>query len=83
MPVAYLTIANLVRLGMSFCCYFLVRSQYFASFLSLCWIEGGHRIHPPTEGLFCPTGIEPTPYRNSASEVAGLQLYATAPDTLA
>ena len=43
----------------------------------LCWITGGHTIHPPIEGLLPPTGTEPTPFRNSASKVAGLQVHAT------
>ena len=47
--------------------------------LGLSWITGGDTIHPPIEGLLPPTGIEPTPFRNSASEVAGLQVHATTP----
>ena len=49
--------------------------------LSWYWITGGHTIHTPIEGLLPPTGTEPTPFRNSASRVAGLQVHATTPDT--
>ena len=59
--------------------WFNVRSQYLVRLLSWCWITGGHTIHPPIEGLLPPTGIEPTPFRNSASKVAGLQVHATTP----
>ena len=75
--VAYLTVANLVRLGISVHCYVSVRSQYLVGLLSLCWITGGHTIYPPIEGLLPPTGIENTPFRNSPSKVAGLQVHAT------
>ena len=53
--------------------------QYLVRLLFKCWITGGHTIHPPIEGLLPPTGIEPTPFRNSASKVAGLQVPATTP----
>ena len=43
----------------------------------MCWITGGYTIHPPIEGLLPPTGIEPTPFQNSASKVAGLQCMAS------
>ena len=43
-----------------------VRSQYLVRLVSWCWITSGHTIHPL---------IEPTPFRNSASKVAGLQLH--------
>ena len=33
----------------------------------MCWITGGHTIHPPIEGLLPPTGIESTPFQNSAT----------------
>ena len=79
LSVAYLTVANLARLGISVHCQVSVRSQYLVRFLSQCWITGGHTIHPPIEGLLPPTGIEPTPFRNSASKVAGLQVHATTP----
>ena len=42
---------------------------------------GGHIIHPPIEGLLPITGFEPTPFRNSASKVGGLQVHATTPIT--
>ena len=45
----------------------------------MCWITGGRTIHLPIEGLLPPTGIEPTPFRNSASTVTGLQVHATTP----
>ena len=32
-----------------------------------------YEIHPPIEGLLLPACIEPTPFRNSACKVAGLQ----------
>ena len=44
------------------------------------WITVGHTIHPPIEGLLPPTGIEPTPFQNLASKVAGLQVHATIPN---
>ena len=44
------------------------------------WITGGHTILPPIEGLLPPTGVEPTLFQNSASEVAGIQVHATKPD---
>ena len=34
-------------------------------------------IHPPTERLLPPTGIEPSQLRNSASMVTGLQLHTS------
>ena len=36
----------------------------------------GHMIRRTMEGLLPPTGIEPTPYRNYASKVTGLQVHA-------
>ena len=47
-------------------------------FLSFCWVTGGHAIYPPTEGILTLTGIEPkpTPFQNSASKVAELQVHA-------
>ena len=56
---------------------FIVRSQYLVRLLSQCWITGGHTIHPPIKGLLPSTGIEPTPFRNSASKVA--VVHATTP----
>ena len=41
----------------------------------MCWIAGGYTIYPPIEGLSLPTGMEPTPFRNSAFKVAELQVY--------
>ena len=43
----------------------------------MCWITGAHTIYPPIEGLLPPASIEPTPFRNSASKVAELQVHAT------
>ena len=71
--VAYLTIANLDRLGNSVRCQVPATSQYLVSFVSLCWITGGRTIHLPIEGLLPPTGIKPTLFRNSASEESGFQ----------
>ena len=34
-------------------------------------------MYPPLERLSPLAGIEPTPFRNSASKVAGLQVHAT------
>ena len=34
------------------------------------------------EGLLPPTGIDPTPFQNSVSKVAGLQVHATTPGLL-
>ena len=47
--------------------------------LTLCWITGGHTIYPPIEELLPLTGIEPTPFRYSVSNVADLQVHATTP----
>ena len=52
-------------------------SQYLVGFRSLCWISDGHTLRLPIQGLLPPTGIEPTPFRNLASKVAGLQVHAT------
>ena len=54
-------------------------SQYLVRLVSLCWITGGHTVHPPIEGLLPPTGTEPIRFRNSASKVAGLQVRVTTP----
>ena len=40
--------------------WFIVRSQYLARLLSLCWITFAHTLHPPIEGLLPLNGIEPT-----------------------
>ena len=61
--IAYLTVANLARLGISVHCQVSVRSQYLVRLLSQCWITGGHTIHPPIEGLLPPTGNEPIPFQ--------------------
>ena len=79
LSVAYLTVANLARLGISVHCQVSVRSQYLVRLLSQCWMTGNRTIHLPFEGLSPPTGIEPTPLQNSASKVAGLQVHATTP----
>ena len=42
LPVAYLTVANLARLGIWAYCWFSVRSHYLVRVLSLCWITKGH-----------------------------------------
>ena len=42
-------------------------------------MTGGHTMHPPIEGLLPPTGIELTPFQDSASKVAGLQVHTTTP----
>ena len=60
----------LVRLGISVS----ARSQYLLRLPTLCWITGGHTIHP----LLPPTGIEPTPFRKSASKLAGLHEHEVA-----
>ena len=39
----------------------------------------GHTIHPRVKGLLPQTGTEPTPFRNSASKVAGLPVHLTTP----
>ena len=54
--VAYLTIDNLVRPGILVDYYFLVRFQYLVRLLSLCWITGGHKNHPPIKELLPATG---------------------------
>ena len=48
------------------------QAQYLVILLSLCQITGGHTTHPPIERLLPPTGIELTPFQNSAIKVAGL-----------
>ena len=68
LSVAYLTVANLARLGILVHCQVSVRSQYLVRLLSQCWMTGNRTIHPPFEGLSPPTGIEPTPLQNSASK---------------
>ena len=78
LSVAYLTVANLARRGISVHCQVSVRSQYLVRILSQCWITVDHTIHPPIKGLLSPSGIEPTPFQNSVSKVAGLQVHATA-----
>ena len=52
-----------------------VRSQYLVMLLSLCWITGGHTIHPPVKGMLPPAGAEPTPSRKSTSKDAELQVH--------
>ena len=79
LSVAYLTVANLAQLGISVHCLVSVRSQHLARLLSQRWITGGHTIHQPIERLLPPKGIESTPFRNSVSKVAGLQLHAITP----
>ena len=59
-----------------------LRFQYLVRLLSLCWITGGHTIHPPIELLLPSTGIDPIPFRHSASKVAGLQVDVTKPGLL-
>ena len=56
-----------------------VRSWYLDRLLFLCWIVDGHTIHPNIKGLLPPTGVESSPFRISASKVAGLQVHATTP----
>ena len=77
LSVAYLTVANLARLGIPVHCYVSVR--YIVRLLSQCCITGGHTIQPTIEVLLPPTGIEPTLFRNSSSKIAGLQVHATTP----
>ena len=47
--------------------------------LSLCWITDGHTIHPSIEGVLPPIGNEPSPFGNSASKAAILQVYVATP----
>ena len=65
LSAAYLTVAK-----------FLVRSQCLVRLFSLCWITGDHTIHAPFERLLPLTDIGSTPFRNSASKVAGIQMHA-------
>ena len=58
LSVGYLTIDNVIRLKISARYCVSAGSQYLIRLLSLCWIAGGHTIHPPIEGLLPPTGIE-------------------------
>ena len=48
-------------------------------FLFLCWITGGHTVHPSIEGLLSPNGVEPTLFQHFTSKVAGLRVHATTP----
>ena len=79
LSIAYLTVANLARLGILVHYQVSVRSQYLVRLLSQCWITGVHTIHPLIKGLLSSTGIEPTLFQNSPSKVAGLQVHATTP----
>ena len=79
LSVAYLTVANLARLGILVRCLVSVRSQYLVRILSQCWITDGHTVHPPIEVLLPSTGIKPIPFRNSAFKVAELLVHATTP----
>ena len=76
---SYFIQSNLAQPGISVHCQVSVRSQYLVRLLSQCQITGGRTIYPPIEGLLPPTGIEPTPFQNSASKVPGLQVHATTP----
>ena len=69
LSVAYLTVANLARLGISVHCQDSVRSHYLVRLFSQCWITGGHTIHPPVRGLL-PQRVS-NPYR---SEIQPKQL---------
>ena len=62
-----------------FICSLPVRSRYLVRLLFLCWITGCRTIDPPIWGLLPPTGTEPTPFRNLASQVSASQLNATTP----
>ena len=44
---------------------------------SFCWITGSHTILSSINGLLPPPGVEPTPFRNSASKVTRSQMHAT------
>ena len=79
LSVDYRAVASLAGLGISVHCEVSDRSQYLFRFVYLCWITGGHTVHPPIEGLLPPTGIEPTPFQNSFLKVAGLRVHATTP----
>ena len=75
--VVYLMVAYLARLGILFQCKVSMMHQYLVRLFSSCWITGGHTIHPPIKELLPSTGTEPTPFRDSAHKVAGLQVHAT------
>ena len=45
----------------------------------MCWITGGHIMHPPIEGVLPPTGIKPTVFEHSKFNIAGLQAHANTP----
>ena len=79
LSISYLTVADLARLGISVFRQVSAICQCLVRFLSLCWITTGHTIHPPIEALLLLTGIEPTLFRNLASKVSELQIYATTP----
>lgn len=73
---AYLTAANLVQLAISIRYYVYTGSQYLLRLNSLRWITADHKIHPLLK-TSTPTGIEPTPHRNSVSKASGLLVHAT------
>ena len=60
----------------------IVGLSIFITFLYLCWITGGHTIHQSIERLLPSAGIELTPFHNSISRVAGLQVHAPHPTEL-
>ena len=72
LSLAYLTLANLARLGNSVFCQISVRSQFLVRLLFSYWISGGNTIHPPIKGQLPSTGAEPTPFRNLASKLLNL-----------
>ena len=73
LSVPCLAVANLVRITISLRCKVSVKPQYVLRLGSFNRITGNHTIHPLIERLLSTTGIEPTPFGNSATKVAGLQ----------
>lgn len=62
LQIVQLTVANLVRLGISVCCQVSIKFQYLVRFPSLRCITGGHRIYLFNERLLPPTGVKLTTF---------------------
>ena len=62
LQIVQLTVANLVRLGISVCCQVSFRFQYLVRFHSLRCITGGHRIYLFNERILSPTGVKLTTF---------------------
>ena len=79
LSLAYLTVANLNRCGISIHYQVSERPQYLVKLSSLVTVTVGHTINPPIKGLLTSTSIEPTPFPNTAFKVTKLQVHTTTP----